>query len=97
MLADPLPELRGQLADRLVTLASQTNFFIAADVLQIDYARMSDLRRGRIERFSIQWLIRKLAIIDHRVDLTIVNSGWPNVRWMKILFDRHAEQRRRKG
>lgn len=97
MIEDPVPTLRRQLATEIVTIAATTNFFIAADALEMDYSRLSDLRRGRIHQFSLQWLVRKLAIIDHRVDLTIVNTGWPYVRWHKILHDRRQELRRQKG
>ena len=47
----------------------------AAHMLGVDESRMSNLEHGRIERFSLQKLVRLLARINRRVDLTVVTVG----------------------
>jgi len=94
MLDDPVPALKRQLADAIVRIASQTNFHLAAPALGIDPARLSDLRRGRVDRFSIDRLIRILAVADRRVDAKIVTVGPERVEWWAIQRER---RRRRKG
>jgi len=93
MLDDPVPALKRQLADAIVRIAGQTNFHVAAPVLGIDTARLSDLRRGRVDRFSIDRLIRILAVVDRRVEATIVTVGDERVRWFASLRDGRARRR----
>jgi len=95
MLDDPVPALKRQLADAIVAIANQTNFHVAAPALGIDSARLSDLRRGRVNRFSIARLIRILAVVDRRVDAKIVTVGRERVEWWIIL--REQRDRRRKA
>jgi len=67
---------------------------VAARRLGIDAARMCDLRRGRITRFSVERLIRILATVDRGVTLTVVLTGpericwFPKLRARKIARDR---------
>ena len=82
---NPVPALRQQLADEIVSLVSHLNSMFAASVLCIDEARLSDLRHGRAQRFSDERLIRILANVQRRVDLIVVNTGpaqplWPILR-----------------
>jgi predicted XRE-type DNA-binding protein len=90
VLDDPIPALKRQLADAILEVAAQTNMHVAASVLGIDTARMSDLRRGRIERFSVERLIRLLAMVDRRVELTIAVVGRTEVPWFGVLRARYA-------
>jgi len=93
MLDDPVPALKRQLADAIVAIANQTNFHVAAPALGIDTARLSDLRRGRVNRFSIDRLIRILAVVDRRVDAKIVTVGREHVEWWVILRERRDRRR----
>ena len=70
---DPIPELKQQLRQRILSEVGHWSQGTAAAVLRIDQARMSDLERGRLERFSLEKLIRILAVIDQRIDITVVN------------------------
>ena len=81
MLDDPIRPLKRQLADEILEIASHTNMHVAARVFRIDVPRMSDLRHGRIARFSVERLIRILATVDRRVDLTIVATGREAIHW----------------
>src|SRR3954467_3671416 len=85
MLDDPVPALKRQLADAIVRIASQTNFHVAAPALGIDTARLSDLRRGRVDRFTLDRLIRILAVVDRRVDASVVTVGGERVSWFTLL------------
>lgn len=75
MIDDPIPALKEQL--RLVILAAlgRKNQRVAAGILGIYEARMSNIELGRLERFSLQKLIRLLAGINRRVDLTVTIVG----------------------
>jgi predicted XRE-type DNA-binding protein len=65
---DPIPELKRQLA---------TARFRTADVavrMGTDPARVSDLRHGKLDRFSLETLIRFAARLSWRVELTLANE-----------------------
>jgi hypothetical protein len=49
---------------------------------------MSDLRHGSIARFSVERLIRILAEVDRKVELSVVAPGRRLVPWFAILFAR---------
>ena len=93
MAADPIPALKQQLVSALLSRLANLNVSIAARVIEVDDARMSDLRHGRIARFSVERLIRLLATVDQRVTLTVVNEGPHDVRWFRILGERRARRR----
>ena len=88
----PIPALRQQLADEILAIVGHLNPVIAASLLCIDEQRMADLRY-RPRRFSVERLIRMLAQIDRRVDLTVVNTGPPLLRWFRILRERQRNFR----
>src|SRR5215204_3695296 len=94
MSGDQIPILKRQLADAILAIAGQTNMHVAARVFGIGVPRMSDLRRGRIARFSVERLIRILATVDRRVDLTVVCMGPERVRWFGHLMARRRTPRR---
>ena len=81
---DPISALKRQLAYEIRTLIGDYNQHIAADALGVDQPRMSDILRDRLERFSLEKLIRLLANLDYRVELTLVNDGDPVLRIFKL-------------
>ncbi len=85
MIDDSITALKRQLADEILRVHSQTHVHVAAMALGIDVPRLSDLRRGRLKRFSVERLIRLLAIVDRRVELTIVTVGPEQVRWSALI------------
>jgi predicted XRE-type DNA-binding protein len=91
MLDDPIAPLKRQLADEILTIAKTLDFFIAASLLELDPSRLSDLRRGRVERFSVERLIRILATVDRRVDVTVSTIDRPERRWSKVLRERRKK------
>jgi predicted XRE-type DNA-binding protein len=93
MPPDPIAPLKRQLADEILGAVARLNVSIAARVLDIDASRFADLRHGRIQRFSVERLIRMLAVIERRVSLTVVNAGDAEVRWFRMLNERRASRR----
>ena len=81
---DPIPALKRQLAHEIRALIGDYNQHIAADALGVDQPRMSDILRDRLERFSLEKLIRLLGNLDYRVELRLVNNGDPVLRIFKL-------------
>lgn len=76
MYSDPVPALKRQLGAELASaLARRLGSPRRADVavmLDTDAARVSDLRHGKLERFSLETLIRFAARLGLRVDVSVV-------------------------
>jgi predicted XRE-type DNA-binding protein len=68
---DPIPALKQQVADELVRLMEGSSPSTIYFWIEIDQPRVSDLRRGRLERISLERLIRWLRRTGHVVELTI--------------------------
>jgi len=85
---DPILELKRQLADAILALSDRQPVLVAARRFGIDAARMCDLRRGRIARFSVERLIRILATVDRGVRLTVVRTGPEQICWFPKLRSR---------
>ena len=96
MTDDPILALKRQLADAIVALARQAPFLIAARRLGIDTARLSDLRRGRVARFSVERLIRILATVDRGVTLTVVSNSHQEICWFPKIRARGDALRARR-
>ena len=75
LLRDPIPELKRQLAAELVRVMHGWTTTELVFRVRIDQPRISDLRRGRLERISLERLIRWLAELNHRVDVTVSEDG----------------------
>jgi predicted XRE-type DNA-binding protein len=93
---DPILQLKRQLADAILAIADPKPITVAARRLGIDPARMCDLRRGRIARFSVERLIRILATVDRGVTVTVVVTGSEQVCWFPKLRAK-ADARRREA
>jgi predicted XRE-type DNA-binding protein len=76
---DPIPELKEQLRREIMALVGRWNPFVAARRLGTDQPRMSDLKRGRLERISLQKLIRMLANIEQSVEIIVVGPTRPTM------------------
>ena len=69
---DPIPALKRQLGDELARLLARWNADDVAALIGTDRWRISDLRRGKLDRFSLETLIRYLARLGHAVEITVV-------------------------
>lgn len=72
-LPDPTPELKLQLAAEIDVATRHDATGAAAVRLGVGAARVSDLRAGRLERFSVERLIRMLAHANRRVTINVVH------------------------
>ena len=91
---DPIPALKAQLGRSILSEIGRTSQLRGARMLGLDEARMSNIEQGRLERFSLQKLIRLLARINRRVDLTVVVVGPLPTRGDERLWDTRANVRR---
>jgi predicted XRE-type DNA-binding protein len=68
---DPIPELKRQLAQLVVARVDGRSQVDAAELLGTDQPRVSDLRRGRLGRFSLEQLLRFVVRIDGTARITV--------------------------
>ena len=68
---DPIPALKRQLAQLVVERLDGWNQVYAADFIGTDQPRMSDLRQGRLDRFSLEQLVRFATRVDGTVRVTV--------------------------
>ena len=71
MSDDPVPPLKQQLAQLLVERVAGWSQIYAADLLGTDQPRVSDLRRGRLDRISLEQLIRLLGRVGGSIELKV--------------------------
>ena len=72
---DPIPALKRQLAELLVERVEGWSQTDAAHLLGTDQPRLSDLRAGRLERFSLEQLIRFVVRAEGTVEIHV---KWTN-------------------
>jgi predicted XRE-type DNA-binding protein len=80
---DPIPALKRQLAATIATRMEGWEQYNGGAMLHIDGARLSNIRRGQLERFSLQALVRMLVRIGEEVVITTASRQevyWRNVR-----------------
>ncbi len=68
---DPLPALKGQLGRAIVTATSGFSQWEAASFLETDQARISELKRGRVEKFTLDRLVTHLCRLDYDVTIEV--------------------------
>ncbi len=68
---DPIPDLKARVAKILLDALNGWSQVNAAYLIGSNQARMSDLRRGELGRFSLEQLIRFLSRIDYRIDIQV--------------------------
>ena len=68
---DPIRHLKRDAASKLVVLMEPWNAHIIADAIGADQPRVSDIRRGKLDRFSLETLIRFLTRLDCAVELKV--------------------------
>ena len=91
---DPIPELKQQLAREITRLLGRYHQEVAAAILGLEQPRMSELSRGRLDRFSLQRLIRLLANVGRRVELTVIHPADPRIRLLPRFRRRVIVERR---
>jgi predicted XRE-type DNA-binding protein len=71
---DPIPALKQQLAEALVERLEGWTQPMAAELLGTDQPRLSDLRRGKLQRLSLEQLVRFASRLRATVSIDIT---WP--------------------
>jgi predicted XRE-type DNA-binding protein len=72
---DPIPALKQQLGAELAVLLEGWNADDVAELIGTDRPRISELRRGKLDRFSLETLIRYVSRLRRRVDLVIAPAA----------------------
>jgi hypothetical protein len=75
MLTDPIPELKRQAGAALAPLIDHWNGDDIAALLGTERERIAELRRGKLDRFSLERLIRFLVRSGARVELQITHPA----------------------
>jgi len=68
---DPIPDLKRQLGAQLAQQLAGWRASDIAGLIGTEPARISDLRRGDLTRFSLETLIRYLSRLRLRVELHV--------------------------
>lgn len=71
---DPIPALKAQVAGVLVERLRGFTCEIAGGRLKLAPQRIGDLRRGRLDDFSLQRLVRCLHRLGDQIEITVVRS-----------------------
>jgi predicted XRE-type DNA-binding protein len=74
-LPDPIPALKQQVAADVVAQLRGWTQPMAAELLRTDQPRVSELRNGKLERFSLERLIRFAARRGGTVSIHITWSS----------------------
>lgn len=69
--SDPVPALKQQLARVLLDYLGASGQFNMASRIGVDQPRASNLQHGRLQRFSLQQLVRFVARAGGEVTLTV--------------------------
>ena len=77
---NPIPELKRQLGAELAVLLAHWNADDIATLIGTDRPRISELRRGKLGRFSLETLIRYVTRLRYRVELNVVAEPWHTKR-----------------
>ena len=71
---DPIPALKQQLARELVCFAGKRPAWNIAVLIGTDQPRISDLRKGKLDRFSLESLIRFLRRAGYETEVRVVRT-----------------------
>jgi predicted XRE-type DNA-binding protein len=75
-VADELHRIKARLAAEITRQVKQRKLtqVEAADIVQADRAVISRIKNGKLDKLSLEYLIRMLACLDVKVNLTIEES-----------------------
>jgi predicted XRE-type DNA-binding protein len=66
---DPLPGLKRRVADEILILTDGWSQSFAASFMDVSQSRVSDLRRGHLERMSLDRMVQCLSRLDRVVEI----------------------------
>jgi len=82
---DPIPTLKQNVASAIVAHLEGWTQEMAAELIRTDQPRVSDLRRGRFERFALEQLVRFATRLG--ADVTVAVAWDP----LKRRFNSHRD------
>ena len=68
---DPIPRLKRDAAAKLVELFANWTAHDVAAYIGTDAQRVMEIRRGKLDRFSLETLVRYIERMGRHVDLTV--------------------------
>jgi predicted XRE-type DNA-binding protein len=74
---DPIPDLKRALGAELARIVADWNGDDIAYMLGTDRFRIAELRRGKLDRFSLETLIRFATRAGKRVSIQVVTTARP--------------------
>jgi len=90
-MPDPIMDLRRQLAAEIVRSLGPNSHYLLAPLCGIPQPRMSQLSRGNVERFSIEWLIRRIDRLGGTVTITVTLGNFSK-EWHRQRFRETRER-----
>jgi predicted XRE-type DNA-binding protein len=67
---DPVPALKRQLADEVLARTEGQSQVWAAWAARLSRARVSEMRRGRLDNVSLEALVRSLYYLGRDIEIT---------------------------
>jgi predicted XRE-type DNA-binding protein len=80
MWVDPIPDLKTLIGGEIAKRIAKRGQWEVAVWIGTDQPRVSELRRGKLERFSLETLIRYLSKLRCRVTVTLEDVPYPKLR-----------------
>ncbi|MGH7619250.1 MAG: XRE family transcriptional regulator [Gemmatimonadaceae bacterium] len=74
---DPIPQLKREAGAALAEILARTGAHEGAALIGTDEPRVLEIRRGKLDRFSLETLIRYLARLGHPAELRIRDQPHP--------------------
>ena len=72
---DPIPALKLRVAGELLALTDGWSQTYAAAFMRISQSRVSDLRRGNLDRISLERMLQCLARLGRHVEITTTRGS----------------------
>ena len=90
---DPISPLRRQLASEITrSLGGSQSQHVVAPYFGISQPRMSELSRGLVERYTIEWLIRRIHYLGGSVTIAVTLADAHRV-WSAVMRQRSLARR----
>jgi predicted XRE-type DNA-binding protein len=67
---DPVPGLKRRVADEILVLTDGWSQSYAASFMHVSQSRVSDLRRGNLDRVSLERLAQCLSHLGREIEIT---------------------------
>lgn len=89
---DPIPALKRQLAAAIVDRIGDRDQYVVGPWLGIDGARVSNIRHGQLDRFSLQALVRMLAHLGDEIRIEVTSYRELHQRELRQILADHEER-----